>query len=111
MGRVRGAPHMAGEALTDIVIWLFAACNGLRIVAYLAQIIRLADDRSGAEAVSYVTWLMFALANGSTVAYALVVVEDWRMAAIFMFNVLCCLTILVLATIRRAQHRAGMALR
>jgi hypothetical protein len=81
----------------EIVLGLFMACNGARSLAYLPQIVRLARDRSGAGAVSCLTWALFALANASTAAYAAIVTGDAWVAAMFALNSLFCVTIVGLA--------------
>ena len=57
--------------LEDITLALFAACNFIRLFAYLPQIYRTATDKNGASAISYTTWGLFLIANLSTIAYAL----------------------------------------
>ena len=89
----------------EIAVAIFAVSNCVRVVAYVPQIVRLARDREGAAAISCLTWVLFAVSNLSTVAYAVVVVDDWRMAAIFGVNMLCCLFIVGLTVYKRAVTR------
>lgn len=91
----------------EITLTVFAVSNSLRVLAYVPQILRVARDRNGATAVSCLTWLMFAVSHLSTVAYALVVVEDGPMAAIFGVNMLCCLLIIALTCYKRALAAGG----
>ena len=86
----------------EIAVVLFAISNSVRVVAYVPQILRVASDRDGAAAVSCMTWLLFAVSHLSTVAYAIVVIGDWRMAAIFAANLVCCLLIIGLTLYKRA---------
>jgi hypothetical protein len=65
--------------------------------------IAVARDPRGAPAVSRATWALFAASNLSTVAYALLTLQDWAMAAVFGANTGCCLMILGLTTLKRAQ--------
>jgi uncharacterized protein with PQ loop repeat len=88
----------------DLALGLFACCNSVRILGYVPQIIRIVRDRDGARAISYGTWLSFALSHLSTVAYALLVVADVRMAAIFGANTLACLIILILTIHKRRSN-------
>jgi hypothetical protein len=48
----------------------FAAFSGLRIFSYIPQILRIANDRNGASAISYPTWVLWTGSNASTAAYA-----------------------------------------
>ncbi len=86
----------------EIVVAMFAVSNSARVVAYVPQMVRVARDREGAAGVSCLTWVLFAVSNLSTVAYAILVVDDWRMAAVFTLNMVCCLCIIGLTVYKRA---------
>src|SRR4051794_37388638 len=43
-------------ASANLALPFFAACNGLRLVGYVPQILRVARDEGGASAVSCATW-------------------------------------------------------
>jgi hypothetical protein len=94
----------------DIALALFALCNSLRVFAYVPQIVAIARDQGGANAISYTTWTLFALSNLSTAAYALLVVDDWRMTAVFLANGFCCIVILGMTAWKRALFRAARRL-
>jgi hypothetical protein len=83
--------------LEDITLALFAACNFIRVFAYIPQIHKAATDVNGASAISCTTWALFLVAHVSTVAYALVNRSDWWLAACFASNALCCIAILAIA--------------
>jgi len=93
------------SAAVEIAIAIFAVSNSVRVVAYVPQIVRVARDRDGAAAVSCLTWLLFAVSHLSTVAYAVVVIDDWGMATIFGVNMLCCLFIIGLTIYKRVASR------
>ena len=93
---------MSSVQLAAIV---FAACNGARVVAYFPQIIRVARDHDGAKGLSCLTWAGFAASNLSTVVYALVVVPDSKMAAVFSVNAAFCLAIVSLTLWKRFSVR------
>jgi hypothetical protein len=93
--------------LEEITLALFAACNSLRIVAYVPQVLKAATDRNGAPSISLTTWSLFLIANLSTVAYALINRSDWGLAACFAGNALCCAAILLIT----CWNRRGYALR
>ena len=80
---------------------LFAACNSLRVIAYIPQIIKAANDENGASAISITTWGLFLVAHVSTIAYALVNRDDWGLASCFIVNALCCIAILGVACWKR----------
>ncbi len=62
----------------EMAMLAFTAINSVRVIAYVPQILRVARDIAGAEAISCATWIMFALSHLSTVAYAMLTVEDIR---------------------------------
>src|SRR5262245_35508781 len=95
--------------LEEITLTLFAACNSIRVVAYLPQIHKAATDNSGAASISFMTWFLFLIAHLSTVAYALINRSDLGMAACFAINALCCLAILAIAFWKRQRHAQAVA--
>jgi uncharacterized protein with PQ loop repeat len=90
--------------LEDMTMAAFAACNGLRLFAYLPQMLKAARDRNGASAISFTTWGLFLTANLSTAAYAIVNQSDWWMAGCFVLNAVCCLLILIIAAVKAVRH-------
>jgi hypothetical protein len=89
----------------ELALAVFVVCNGVRSIAYIPQIVRLARDRDNARAVSCLTWGLFAVANASTVTYALIVTGDLMVAASFSLNLVCCISIVGLAACRRRSKR------
>ena len=76
--------------------------------AYVPQIVAIARDRNGATAISYTTWALFGASHLSTVIYAVLTVEDWRMAAVFAANTACCAAILAVTAHKRGGYRLGL---
>jgi len=96
--------------LEDITLALFAACNSIRVIAYIPQILKAANDRNGASSISFMTWSLFLLAHLSTVAYALVNRSDWSLATCFAINAIGCGAILAIVYRKRRSHaRRGLA--
>src|SRR5262245_57825045 len=90
--------------MEEITLALFAACNSVRVVAYVPQILKAAADKNGASSISCTTWTLFLIAHISTVAYALVNRSDWGLAACFTVNAICCVAILGIAYWKRRSH-------
>src|SRR5262245_29404869 len=90
--------------LEDLTLTLFAGSNFLRPFAYLPQIRKAAVDENGASAISYTTWSLFLIANLSTIAYGLINRGDWKLAACFTANAVCCGVILAVAWLKRRSH-------
>lgn len=86
----------------EIAIALFGLFGTIKIIGYLLQIARIATDPGPAAGVSMMAWTIFGMSHASTVAYALLAMHDWRMAALFAANVLCCVTIVVLLWLKRS---------
>ena len=91
----------------DVALGVFTVCNTARVFAYLPQIVKISRDMQGATVISYATWALFGVSHLSTVAYAVLVVDDWRMAIIFAANTFCCLVILGLTAWKRALFKAA----
>jgi hypothetical protein len=96
--------------LEDMTLTLFAACNFIRIFAYVPQIYKTATDKNGASAISYATWGLFLVANLSTIAYAVVNRADWWLAVCFSCNALCCAAILAVAYWKALTHARALHL-
>ena len=92
--------------LEELTFAAFAACNSVRVIAYLPQIYKAATNRNGASAISCLTWSLFLFANISTTAYALINRADVWMAVCFALNALCCLVILATAFMKRSAFRS-----
>jgi uncharacterized protein with PQ loop repeat len=90
--------------LEEITLALFAACNSVRVIAYVPQIVKAANDKNGASSISFMTWFLFLLAHLSTVAYALINRSDRGLAACFTINAICCVAILGIAHCKRRSH-------
>ncbi|MBO1907069.1 hypothetical protein KHP60_17405 [Microvirga sp. 3-52] len=88
----------------DAALLVFTACNTARVFAYLPQMVKIGRDAQGAAAISYTTWTLFGVSHLSTVAYAILVVDDWRMAAVFAANTLCCALIVSLTAWKRLEY-------
>jgi uncharacterized protein with PQ loop repeat len=91
-------------AVEEITLALFTACNSLRMIAYVPQILKAAADKNGASSISCTTWTLFLIAHVSTVAYALINRSDWGLATCFAGNAVCCLAILTVAYWKRRDY-------
>jgi uncharacterized protein with PQ loop repeat len=91
-------------SLEEITLALFAACNSFRVIAYVPQILKAANDKNGASSISFMTWFLFLFAHLSTVAYALVNRSDWALASCFAGNAICCVGILAVAYWERRDY-------
>jgi hypothetical protein len=91
--------------VADATLTVFTLFNSVRFLAYVPQIAKAIKDRSGAEAISFGTWALFLASHASAMAYAIENQGDWKMASLFLSNVLGCSAILAIAGWKRARHR------
>ncbi len=89
--------------LAETTILAFTTCNTLRVLAYVPQVLRIARDTEGAKAISYTTWGLFTISNLSTVAYALVAINDMALATVFAGNTTACMAIIGLTIWKRRR--------
>jgi hypothetical protein len=86
----------------DLALLLFNAVNCIRLLAYVPQIVTIVRDRHGAEAVSCLSWVLFALAHFATAVYAWFTVHDAWMAMVFATNFAACMLIIAVTAYKRA---------
>ncbi len=91
----------------ELIALAFAISNALRLVSYAPQIWRVARDRSGAQAISCLTWNLWVAANVSTAVYAWTHLNDWMLTAISAGNAVCCASVVLLTWVKRARHAAA----
>ncbi|MGY3610181.1 MULTISPECIES: hypothetical protein [unclassified Bradyrhizobium] len=91
---------------SDIAYYLFAIFNALRLISYLPQIYKIAQDTNGASAISYSTWFLWIAANGSTAVYSLSNLGDITMALTNGFNALCCAIVVGLTAFKHRQFQS-----
>lgn len=100
--------YFAAEAswCQSIVLSVFAALNTIRVLAYIPQILKAAQDTNGASAISYTTWALFFLSHLTTIAYAVICLGDLLMGLIFFGNAIACLAIVLVTFLKQqAFHR------
>jgi hypothetical protein len=76
--------------LSEITLAAYSIFNVLRLASYLPQIMRVAAETDGAQAISYSTLSIWIGANGSTAAYAIVNISDWVLFVVSLVNALGC---------------------
>ena len=96
------------EWVSAVVFGAFTLANSLRVLAYVPQMLKAAQDVNGASAVSYSTWTLFLISHLTTIAYALVCPGDLVMALIFLANAFACLTIIVITFVKRRRYAARL---
>ncbi|MFM9941248.1 MAG: hypothetical protein ACKVP7_17330 [Hyphomicrobiaceae bacterium] len=87
--------------VSDWILLAYGACNSVRVISYLPQIICVARDRHGARAISLSTWWMWIAANATTALYAWVNLGDATLAILNAMNTVCCLIVVTMTTCKR----------
>lgn len=77
------------------------ACNALRMVSYVPQIVAVHRDRSGARAISLLAWSLWLLANFSTGLYGSWVSPDLLVASTGFGNAMANATVIGLTLWKR----------
>jgi hypothetical protein len=80
---------------------LFAVFSSVRVVSYLPQIWRVAQDTNGASAISYATWSLWTGANVATAFYAVVNLGDRWLATVSSVYAACCVCVIALTFAKR----------
>ena len=99
--------HFANDLpwLQSTVVSVFAGLNTIRVMAYIPQILKAANDSNGAMAISYTTWGLFFLSNLTTIVYSVVCLGDLLMGMIFFGNAVACLVIIAVTFVKRRNFR------
>ena len=89
--------------LPEITLTIFTLFSILRLGSFLPQIIRIANDTDGARAIAYSTWCVWAGANASTAAYALINITDWTLFLVSAVSMIGCAAVIVLTFWKRRR--------
>lgn len=105
---------LSDVSLPQMTLFLYSLFNMLRVVSYIPQIWRIAQDTEGAQAISYTTWALWVGANLSTALYAWVNLHDVPLALLNGANAFCCGVVIALTFYKRAsmsqRNAAGTAI-
>ena len=67
---------MSNDLILHAITGIYVACNAVRLLSYVPQIVAVAREHSGAHAISLVTWFFWTLSNAATTVYCSTVVND-----------------------------------
>lgn len=87
--------------LSQVTLGAFAVFNALRLVSYIPQIVRIANDTGGASAISFSTWFLWTGSHLATGAYAGVNLQDPLLALASALFASCCIAVIALTAIKR----------
>ena len=92
----------------DFLTLTYGFFNMLRLMSYAPQLVLLAQDKSGAKAISISSWLIWTGANFSTAVYAWLRLADVPLSLLNAFNTGCCATMLALLIYKRTTVGLGL---
>lgn len=98
---------MRGGVVTGSnIVWImFAAFSAIRMVSYVPQILRIAQDCGGATAISYSTWSIWLGANTTMALHAAINLHDMWLAVVTASYGVCCAIVIALTAFKRMAHR------
>lgn len=91
--------------VSDVVYDLFTVFHALRLACYLPQIYRIARDTTGAMAISYSTWILWAAANSFTAIHSITGPGHIMLAWTNGLNALCCTIVIALTAFKQHRHQ------
>jgi len=97
---------MFTQDLLSLVTALYAGSSALRLAAYLPQIVAIARDRSGAHAISLLTWTFWGVSHAITAAYSALLLKDTLLSGMMVGNALGCVAVIWVTLLRRWPQRA-----
>lgn len=95
---------MEQDIFLQSVTAVYVACNAVRLLSYVPQIIAVARERSGAHALSLATWLFWTLSNASTAIYCSTVINDLLLASTMWGNAAGCMAVASLTMMKRQRY-------
>lgn len=95
---------MSNDLALQVITGIYVACNAVRLLSYLPQIAAVARERSGAHAISLVTWLFWTLSNAATAVYCSTVINDALLAGTMWGNAAGCFAVASLTVMKRQRY-------
>lgn len=95
---------MSNDLILHAVTAVYVACNGARLLSYVPQIVAVARERSGAHAISLVTWLFWTLSNAATAVYCSTVIQDLLLTSTMWGNAAGCIAVASLTMMKRQRY-------
>lgn len=95
---------MSNDLILQAVTGIYVACNAVRLLSYVPQIVAVARESSGAHAISLVTWFFWTLSNAATGVYCSTIVSDLLLAGVMWGNAAGCFAVASLTMMKRQRY-------
>lgn len=95
---------MSNDLILHAITGIYVACNAVRLVSYVPQIVAVAREHSGAHAISLVTWFFWTLSNAATAVYCSTVVNDVLLTGTMWGNTVGCFAVASLTVMKRQRY-------
>ena len=95
---------MSNDLILQVITGIYVACNAVRLLSYVPQIVAVARENSGAHAISLVTWLFWTLSNAVTAVYCSTVVNDLLLTGMMWGNAAGCCAVASLTVMKRKRY-------
>ena len=95
---------MSNDLILQAVIGIYVACNAVRLLSYVPQIVAVAREHSGAHAISLATWFFWTLSNAATAIYCSTVINDLLLAGTMWGNAVGCFAVASLTVMKRQRY-------
>ena len=96
---------MTQELILHLITAIYAACNVVRLLFYVPQMLAVVRDPLGACAISLSTWTFWTFSHAATTVYCGLVVYDPLLDAMMLGNTLGSCAIVALTA--RKRHAYG----
>lgn len=95
---------MSNDLLLQGIVGIYVACNAVRLLSYVPQIVAVAREHSGAYAISLFTWFFWTLSNASTAVYCSTIIDDLLLAGTMWGNAAGCFAVASLTVMKRQRY-------
>ena len=102
---------MSNELILQATTGIYVACNAVRLLSYVPQIVAVGCEHSGAHAISLVTWSFWTLSNAATAVYCSTVINDLLLTSTMWGNAAGCFAVASLTMMKRQRYGWRRALR
>lgn len=95
---------MSNDLILNAITGIYVACNAVRLLSYVPQIVAVVREPSGAYAISLFTWFFWTLSNAASAVYCSTVVNDFLLTGAMWGNAVGCFAVASLTFMKRQRY-------